>query len=67
MSTTLDGPALVAGILARKAALEAYVAAEDAWRLALQAAVANHGDWGHVRQAGEIVKQAQAALDRASA
>lgn len=65
MSTTLDGPALVAGTLERKAALDAYQAAEDAWRAALQAAVSNHGDWGHVRQAGEVVKQCQAALDQA--
>ena len=44
--------------------VSAYVQAEEAWRQALQAAVSNHGDWGHVRQAGEVVKQCQAALDK---
>jgi hypothetical protein len=42
--------------------LAAYEAAEEAWRTALQAAVSNHGDWGHVQQAHTIVKQCQAAL-----
>jgi hypothetical protein len=42
--------------------LEAYVAAEEAWRAALQLAVSNHGDWGHVQQAHHVVKQCQAAL-----
>jgi hypothetical protein len=47
--------------------LAQYVAAEDAWREALQAAVskgagASNGDWGHVQQAHTVVKQCQAAL-----
>jgi hypothetical protein len=42
--------------------LQAYEAAEEAWRAALQLAVSNHGDWGHVQQAHTIVKQCQAAL-----
>lgn len=44
------------------ALLAQYVAAEEAWRAALQLAVSNHGDWGHVQQAHTIVKQCQAAL-----
>jgi hypothetical protein len=42
--------------------VQAYEAAEEAWRAALQLAVSNHGDWGHVQQAHQIVKQCQAAL-----
>jgi hypothetical protein len=41
---------------------QAYEAAEEAWRAALQLAVSNHGDWGHVQQAHTVVKQCQAAL-----
>lgn len=36
--------------------------AEAAWTLAVQEAASGHGDWGHARQAGEIVHQARAAL-----
>ena len=64
-----EGRDLVAGILERKAAsdaykaaFDAYEAAEDAWTKALQAAVANHGDWAYVQQAHVVVKQTQAAL-----
>jgi len=42
--------------------LEAYVAAEEAWTKALQAAVANHGSWGDVQQAYQVVKQTQSSL-----
>ena len=63
MSTIHEkGQALVAGILERKAALDAYTAAEETWTRALQAAVANHGDWAYVQQAHVIVKQCQAKL-----
>lgn len=57
-----EGRELVTGILDRKAALDAYEAAEETWTKALQAAVANHGDWAYVQQAHIIVKQTQAAL-----
>ena len=57
-----EGRELVTGILERKAALAAYVAAEEAWTKALQLAVSNHGDWAYVQQAHVVVKQTQAAL-----
>ena len=57
-----EGRDLVAGILERKQALDAYVAAEEVWTKALQAAVSNHGDWAYVQQAHVIVKQCQAKL-----
>jgi hypothetical protein len=37
-------------------------AAETAWDVAVVAAASGHGDWGHARQAGEIVKQLRAAV-----
>jgi hypothetical protein len=37
-------------------------AAEKAWDLAVVAAASGHGDWGHARQAGEVVKQLRAAV-----
>jgi hypothetical protein len=37
-------------------------AAEKAWDTAVVAAASAHGDWGHARQAGEVVKQLRAAL-----
>jgi hypothetical protein len=40
-------------------------AAEKAWDTAVVAAAGNHGDWGHARQAGEVVKQLRAALKAA--
>ena len=63
MSATLDGPALVAGILAKKA----LTTADEAYTTALQAAVGGYGDWAHVRQAGEVVKQARATLTKQEA
>jgi nuclear transport factor 2 (NTF2) superfamily protein len=48
-----------------EAARAALAAAEDAWRTALQAAVANHGDWRDVQQASEVTHQARAALTQA--
>lgn len=57
-----EGRELVAGILNRKQALDAYTAAEDAWTRALQAAVSNHGDWAYVQQAHVVVKQTESAL-----
>lgn len=57
-----EGRNLVAGILDRKQALDAYTAAEEAWTRALQLAVSNHGDWAYVQQAHVIVKQCQAKL-----
>ena len=41
---------------------DALKAAEDAWTRALQDAAGNHGDWGHVRQAAEVVKQITASI-----
>ena len=57
-----EGRDLVAGILERKQALDAYTATEEAWTRALQAAVSNHGDWAYVQQAHVVVKQCQAKL-----
>jgi hypothetical protein len=37
-------------------------AAETAWDVAVVSAASGHGDWGHARQAGEIVKQLRAAI-----
>jgi hypothetical protein len=37
-------------------------AAETAWDVAVVAAASGHGDWGHARQAGEVVKQLRAAV-----
>jgi hypothetical protein len=37
-------------------------AAETAWNVAVVSAASNNGDWGHARQAGEVVKQLRAAL-----
>lgn len=36
--------------------------ADAAYTAAVQAAVSGHGDWGEVRQAAEVVKQARAAV-----
>lgn len=41
---------------------EALAAADAAYTAAVQAA-AGGGDWGHARQAGEIVRQCRAALE----
>jgi len=41
-------------------------AAEKAWDMAVVAAAGNHGDWGHARQAGEVVKQLRAAVKAAN-
>ena len=40
-------------------------AAETAWNVAIMQAASNHADWGHARQAGEVVKQLRAALKAA--
>jgi hypothetical protein len=37
-------------------------AAETAWNVAIVSAASSHGDWGHARQAGEVVKQLRAAV-----
>jgi hypothetical protein len=37
-------------------------AAETAWDVAVVAAAGKYGDWGHARQAGEVVKQLRAAV-----
>lgn len=40
-------------------------AADNAYTLAVQAAVSGHGDWAHVRQAAEVVRQCRAAVKAA--
>jgi hypothetical protein len=37
-------------------------AAETAWNVAVVSAASGHGDWGHARQAGEVVKQLRSAV-----
>ncbi len=40
-------------------------AADNAHTLAVQAAVSGHGDWAHVRQAAEVVRQCRSAFRNA--
>jgi hypothetical protein len=65
MSTTLtdpEGSSLVARIHTRKRLTEDLAAADDVHTAAVQAAVAGHGPWRDVQQAGEVVRQCRAAL-----
>lgn len=45
---------------------DALTAADNAYTVAVQAAVGRSGDWAHVRQAAEVVRQARSALKDAS-
>ena len=61
-----EGRELVARIHDRKHLTLALEAADDAYTLAVQAAVGRHGDWAHVREAAQAVRQARSALKEAS-
>ncbi len=61
-----EGQELVARIHDRKRLTQALEAADNAYTVAVQAAVGRAGDWAHVRQAGEVVRQARAAVKAAS-
>lgn len=45
---------------------DALAKADVAYTAAVQDAVGGHGDWGHVREAGEAVRQARSALKQAT-
>lgn len=62
MITNPEGVALVAAIHTRKRLTDELAAADKAHLLAVQAAVGRYGDWTHVRQASEVVRQCRAAL-----
>lgn len=59
------GHALVAAIHERKRLTTELKAADDAHTLAVQAAVAGHGDWFSVQAASAVVRQCRAALKAA--
>jgi hypothetical protein len=56
---------LVAGIHELSRLTQNLAAADNAHTLAVQAAVSGHGDWSHVRQSAEIVRQCRSALRNA--
>ena len=62
MLADVEGRDLVALIHARKRLAEELAAADTAHTAAVQAAVGGYGTWGDARQAGQVVKQARAAL-----
>lgn len=57
----VEGQSLVARIHTRKRLTEELAAADAAYTAAVSVA-AGGGGWGHVSQAGEIVRQCRAAL-----
>lgn len=59
--TAESGASFLAASTRKRLAAELAVA-DQAHTLAVQAAVGGHGDWGHARQAAEVVRQCRAAL-----
>lgn len=66
MVADVEGRTLVARIHDRKRLTQDLEAADNAYTVAVQAAVGRAGDWAHVRQAAEVVRQARSALKAAS-
>lgn len=62
--TAMSGDEFLAAS-ARKRLVAELAVADQAYTLAVQAAVGGYGDWAHARQAGEVVRQCRAALKAA--
>lgn len=58
--TAMSGDEFLAASTRKRLTAELAVA-DEAYTLAVQAAVGGYGDWGHTRQAAEVVRQCRAA------